>query len=265
MQNLNTKSKYISLTTYAQEKDISRILEEKSEQLDYAFYIHHDKDNNEPHYHIVIGLKTDRTIKDIVGWFKKCIDLTGNTVNTFGESVISCEGITEYLTHSGTGQEGKHQYIDTDIKAPKGSLDDFRKLKTERDISLLAKAKKEEKAVECESLIDDIIIGKPLREMAKKYGRDFMKNRKQYCEFASLVVLEEEGDFEKAFKIMGNGLDQHIEEVKHLATREAYAEGEYKTAAAICHLLQSEVDSGATYLQKTLDIMNIYKKGIYNK
>lgn len=259
-----TSTKYVSLTTYAKPCDIDSILVKKADLIEHAFHILHDKDENETHSHIVLGLKRSRIPQEIVSWFKNCVDDNGKKVNTFAEPIISCDGIIDYLTHSGEDQKLKHQYKEEDIKVPFGNLEAFRELNTERDIRKEAKAKKEEKADECESLIDDIISGVSLREMARKYGKDFMKNRKSYNEFAAMVIMEEEGDFEKAFRIMGNGFNQHIEEVKHLAAREAYTKGEYKTAAALCHLLQSEVDSGATYLQKTLDIMRIYKKGIFD-
>lgn len=250
----NKKTKYISLMTYAQENDIKRILNEKSAQLENAFYIYHDKDESEPHYHIVIELKTDRAIKEIISWFKKCNDINGNTVNTFGETVISCAAIAEYLTHTGIGQETKHQYKLEDIKEPIGKIDNFRQSKSDYEIKKQANNKRIEKADNNEKLLDDLIEGLPCREMARRYGRDFMKNHKAYREYAAMVVIEEDGDLEKACKIASNG----FEYLRQEAERAAFEDG---VITALTRVYDIVVDEENGYCKSTIkDIKNIYKK-----
>lgn len=218
-----SKTKYIALSSYASEGDIARILSEKSEQIEHAFYCFHDKDESEPHTHIVLGLVASRNPSEIANWFKKCVNDEGRVQRTTAQAVISCRGIGDYLTHSGegSGQQEKHQYTDEDIKVSKGCLADFKKLKTEAEIAAEAAEKREAKADESEQLLQDIIDKVPAREMARRYGRDYMKNHKSYREYAALVVLEETGDLPRADEI-GSGGFQYINEV---CRREAYEDG----------------------------------------
>ena len=44
-----------------------------------------------------------------------------------------------------------------------------------------------------DSLIDDILQGLPLRLLARRYGRDYMRNYKAYIAFAQLVDAQEHG------------------------------------------------------------------------
>lgn len=53
---------------------------------------------------------------------------------------------------------------------------------------------KEDKHDDVEELIDDMIKNLSWREMARKYGRDYMKNYKAYQQYALNVALEETGD-----------------------------------------------------------------------
>lgn len=214
-------TKFIGFISYASAADIESIINSKANQIDHAFMIFHDKDEAENHHHIVFGLKGSRKIGEIRGWFSKCVDEEGKEVNTWAEPVLSCSGIADYLTHSTERAKGKHQYSEFDIKVILGDLAQYKLLKTNSEIKAGALAKAASKADECESLIQDIIDHVPSREMARRYGRDFMKNRKSYLEFASIVLMEETGDFEAAFKLTTDGFDY----VLHQAQKQSYIDG----------------------------------------
>jgi hypothetical protein len=194
--------KYVALMTYATEDEIKRVLEEKKPYIKGVSYIFHDKETAEPHYHIALELKRSRKGQAIIRWFKGLKDSKGELANTFGEEVISVSGLHDYFTHSDeiSIKEGKHQYTEEDIKVIEGIPNAWDYVTAWEKAEAQAEAK-EQKADEVEQMLDDIINEVPAREMARKYGRDFMKNASQYRKFASEVVLEETQDLVKAIKL----------------------------------------------------------------
>lgn len=238
MKESSSASKFVSLITYAKAEDVERILAEKSEMLTYAFWIPHDKDEAAPHIHIVVGLVNSRKPNEVSNWFKKCVNDEGVAQNTLAEPVISCDDIVEYLTHSDekSVQKGKHQYTTEDIRVSRGTLEAFREEKTDLQRHAEAKSKKEAKEDECEQLLDDIIAGTSCRTMARRYGRDFMKNHKAYREYAAMVILEEEGDIEKASQVAGNGFHYWQQQ----AQREAYEDGVIHALNRVYEMVVSE-------------------------
>lgn len=105
-----------------------------------------------------------------------------------------------------------------------------------------------------EQELNDIIEGKPMRYMARQYGRDYIKNRRAYHEYASAMVLEETGDLDKSCKILGVGFKE--------ALLDEYAKGQndgIKTAFRAVHdMVQADIDGGATYetnLLKKIEII----------
>lgn len=195
------ESKALSISTYAQEEQILKIFESKQTQILGFAYIFHDKDVSEPHRHVVVVLKRSRKQQEVLNWFKKCTDDKGERCNTRLQPIACMRGLEEYLTHSDDDsiKAGKHQYNEQDIKVLKD--DELFDYVTDYDKAQEREKVKEEKADEVESLIDDIISGVPLREMARRYGRDYMKNATAYRRYASDVVLEETGDLGKALQI----------------------------------------------------------------
>lgn len=248
MKKSSSATKFVSLITYARAVDVQRILAEKSELLTYAFWIQHDKDEAEPHIHIVVGLVNSRKPNEVSNWFKKCVNDEGVVQNTLAEPVISCEDIVEYFTHTDENsiQKGKHQYTEEDIRVSIGTLEAFREEKSDFQRYSEAKTKKEAKEDECEQILDDIISGTSARTMARRYGRDFMKNHKAYREYAAMVILEEGGDIEKAYQVAGNGSAYWQQE----AQRKAYEDG---VVAALNRVYEIVVDEENGYSKKTKD------------
>lgn len=188
----------IELITYAKEGEAIEILKSKANQIRTAHLIYHDKDvkedgtQKEPHLHICLLLAKSREPEEICNWFKNCEDENGK-VNTLYKPIKYPKNAHLYLTH-----ETKECIKKKAVKYPKdkikyiiGNIDEF--LLHETDYM-----KKEGKAIadegkqqEISMLITDIMIGMPLRYMAMKYGKDFMRNYKNYKEFAKMVAQEE--------------------------------------------------------------------------
>lgn len=93
----------------------------------------------------------------------------------------------------------KYQYDDSIIKIICGSKDDYIIQKTEFQVVRekseynieYRKHQQEIRETEVDEMLNDIISKKSMRYLAKKYGKDFIKNHRAYREFASLVVLQE--------------------------------------------------------------------------
>lgn len=210
--------KYISLMTYATEEEICKVLEEKKPYIKAVSYIFHNKETAEPHTHIALELKRSRKGQAILRWFKGLKDSKGQTANTLAEEVISVSALHDYFTHSDSQsiQNGKHQYTEEDIKTIAG-LDHAWDYMTAWEKAEEQAEAKEQKADETEQLLQDILDEVPQREMCRRYGRDYMKNYQQYKNFASLVVLEETGDFERALRMRDSLEKSQIREAQQLA------------------------------------------------
>lgn len=254
----------VALQTYSCEEDFLGVLEKHREDVRCLSYIVHDKDEADPHIHAIFALSRSLQVKTICGWFKKCSDVKGEACNTFAEEILSASAMEDYLTHSGAGQEGKHQYEAEDVKVLEGVADARRSLKGKEDVKRENAEKKAERkaeqADETECLLNDIIEGKPMREMARKYGRDYMKNHRAYREYAGLVVIEESQDIQKGLQIMG-GLDAFVDEQRRLANQAGVATGMNEVLRALGAYVDTEVANGATYLKNIQELIFTMKGG----
>ena len=157
------RSRQWSLVSYASVAEFTPLLDQC---LHYA-YIYHDKDGVEPHYHLLCVFKNPRALKGIQ-------DTICSDQNTLGEPVkSSLEEMYKYLTHE----------RETDkVIYPKESV--------VCDSSVFWDTLTVEEGSVTDSLIDDILQGLPLRLLARRYGRDFIRNYKSYMDFSYLVSLQ---------------------------------------------------------------------------
>lgn len=132
-------------------------------------YILHDKDGGEPHYHIIAVFKNARTEDGIRA-------IIPNTQQTRIEIIKNgIEACYRYLTHEDNPE--KYHYSKDEIQSNGKKY--FEEDKAENETA--------------EQIIEDILQGLSLRELARRYGRDFMKNWRKYKEFAYYVMLQEDG------------------------------------------------------------------------
>lgn len=164
----------ISILTYANKLQVDTILErKKGAYTDYA-YILHDKDNAPPHIHIFLAFASDRRGIDILKWFDNIIDEKGQIINTRFEPVRNSESLIDYLTHK--NEQNKHKYEETDIIY---SSEQAR----ERLI--------EDTADNGFNALDEMLNGVKLREIARKYGKDFIRNYISYKTLKNDIIEEE--------------------------------------------------------------------------
>ena len=103
-------SRLFAVVTYISDPaQIISIICAKSKQIRSFAYILHDRDEADPHHHLVIRTHNSRTCKEICNWFKDDI----NNQNTFAAFVESPEGILSYLTHANDPEQT--QYDDSEV------------------------------------------------------------------------------------------------------------------------------------------------------
>lgn len=120
-----------------------------------------------PHYHILCTFKQNKT-------FKAIRDMVVSEHNTFVQPMQDKYSDFEYLNHSNAPD--KYQYPFTDIIC--------------NDLSFFSGATT--KNISNDEFLNDICNpAKTHRELAVKYGRDYIKNYKAYHEFAQLVRDED--------------------------------------------------------------------------
>lgn len=178
------------LMSYADIEDIQNILDIAK----HWAYIKHDKDISsnldesgkqklvEPHYHIVLILNSQMTLSAI----RKRI---GSDENTLGQELKFPKNLYDYLLHD--------EYTDKIRYSEKERYCD--------NINYWENLKKNERTTkknDAEELIDDILKGLSFREMARKYGRDYMRNYFDYTNYAKLVkeedkLIEQKKEYEK--------------------------------------------------------------------
>ena len=155
------------LSSYLTKSEIVEVLRKHDRQIRAYAYIEHDRDLNEDgtpkprHIHLLLRTVNSRTVDDIRNWFRGFTDDKGMPVNTLGQEMHDIGSSFEYLTHDTEAAitEGKFRYdpadiISNDVEYFKGT--------SERDEDNISLA------------VMDLCNGIPLREVALKYGRDFI-------------------------------------------------------------------------------------------
>lgn len=155
------------LSSYLTKSEIAEVLRKHDRQIRAYAYIEHDRDLNEDgtpkprHIHLLLRTVNSRTVFDIRNWFNGFTDDKGLPVNTLGQEMHDIGSSFEYLTHDTDAaiSDGKFRYDPADIIS--NDVDYF-KGTSERDEDNISLA------------VMDLCNGIPLREVALKYGRDFI-------------------------------------------------------------------------------------------
>lgn len=248
----------VLIRTYATEEQLAQVMQEHDRMVNVCAFITHDRDKNEDgsakvkHIHANVLLDRSRELTGTESWFKKLVDEKGKPIQTV---VMACKdtiGADDYLTHDTpeAKAEGKFQYVDEDIKVLKGSRDDWRAFKTDWMRKHDARIQKEANADEVEQLLQDIIDGIPAREMARRYGRDYVKNVKSYRHYAGEIVFEETGDLTKAgFIANGAGFEGLLQQEFNNARRN----GMSTALKTLANYMDSRVRAGDSYLKPVVE------------
>ena len=163
------KGRHFSIVTYIEDTaELLGILRKKTNSIRAYALIKHDKDEADPHHHIVLRTHSSWTCAAVSKWFKDNI----KKQNTLVQFTLDPEGIIDYLTHE--DEEDGHHYDKADIID--GGLSDLIPREDARD--------------DTQDIIEDMLAKVPTIEMVKKYGRDFIYHIKHYQKVVELIEEE---------------------------------------------------------------------------
>lgn len=154
-------------------------------QAKHWCYIKHDKDKNEDgtpkvtHYHILARFPTERSLNS-------CRKLQLGTQNLLGKQIRKLQDqmkLTAYLTHETEACRKAGKYIYSLYDVVYKANDNYWEKQFDKE------ADKENQKASNEDFLNDLLAEEfSLREMALKYGRDFIKNFDKYMKFRGLFT-----------------------------------------------------------------------------
>lgn len=161
-------SRYFSLVTYATDEQIKKVMRKHISSVRAFCFIHHDVDEAEPHYHVLIRTLNTWTTKQISRWFEHLKDDKGEFINTFVEVCNDMIGMKIYILHQDKQSqlEGKHRYEKSDLVD--FGYDDLCNRKNSADDTY--------------EIFSKLLMGVNPRQLVKMYGRDFLYHISQYYE-----------------------------------------------------------------------------------
>lgn len=167
---MNDRNYNFFLMTYLKPEDFLPSL--KRDTVKHYAYILHDKEDCEPHYHIILLLNNAKTKTAVQKMFP-------NHQNTFVQVLIDKAGAFDYLTHENDEGE-KHKYNKKDIVSDNYNY--FYDISNGNE-----KEDKDEKTI---AIIDDILSKMPARQLLMKWGRDVVINYDKYVKFADQITTD---------------------------------------------------------------------------
>lgn len=178
MKSVKTeRSRFILVMTYASERQLTQVIIDHASSVRAFAYILHDKDEAEPHYHLILRLHQAWTPSAIEKWFKGLTDKKNEPINTFAEKANDLTALELYLTHDDfeSRQKGKHQY-------PKSAI---------KDHGLWDIVPKNDSKDHTYDIICDVMNGMTERQLIIRHGKEYLYHRYQYKEIVDAIITEE--------------------------------------------------------------------------
>ena len=168
--NKAPRSRFFSAVTYITDTaELIDILQRKANSIRAYAVMLHDKDEVDPHHHMVIRTHSTWTCTQISKWFAD----NKNAQNTLVQTVKDRSAIIAYLTHE--NEENKFHYDKSDIID--GGIDDILPAGETSDDSF--------------EIIEKLLAGTSVREMVRLYGREFVYHYGNYSTIANVIREEE--------------------------------------------------------------------------
>ena len=167
------RTRFFSLTTYATEKQIQKVLGDHVRSIRAMCYILHDKDEAEPHYHILMRTHSNWTTAQIAKWFADLKDKEKKPINTFCETANDMDALKQYILHADvkSREEGKHLYAKEDIK----------------DFGLCDLSERKDSYDNSYEILMKVLAHANPRDLVRYYGRDFLYHLNAYYECADKI------------------------------------------------------------------------------
>jgi hypothetical protein len=169
------KDRFFTFMTYADEKDIHTTIVKHSSSIRAFAYIYHNRDENVPHYHLIVRTYSTWTEAQILKWFD-WIKLKRNQ-NTFVQILDNSIGMNEYLTHGDMPSilAGKEPYSRDEIK----------------DFGLWDIVDKKDSYDETYEIVRSLMAGMSERDLIRRYGKNYLYHRNSYHEAADTIYYEQ--------------------------------------------------------------------------
>lgn len=146
--------------------------------IEYAFYILHDRDDNEPHIHIWLKLKRARKAGEIVRWFSDSDHNARIEKNHYKRS-----DAIDYALHRSLAAvaDGKARYDRSQVSCFQTDIDT---LEANLDRAFLC--------------LQDMLSGVSVLDLARKYGSDFIYH---FRSFREVAVAVQEDTFNSSLQV----------------------------------------------------------------
>lgn len=167
----NTRFYSWDIITYLSEAQFLCVLKERFSSW---AYIYHDKDGNEPHWHIVGSCVNKVSFKRLLKDFDSCGKENTRLIPITKEDLRERY---EYLDHR--DEPSKYQYDAKDIRHH-----------DQHYWQIVCKDIVSDRTANDEFLDDLLSEQMSIEQMGRKYGRDFMKNYKSYLDYRYSVLYE---------------------------------------------------------------------------
>lgn len=174
VKGVRARSYWWSCITYCQEQEFEFALS----QSQHWAYIYHDCDEGkEPHYHVLLHFDYQKTGTAVLNYFRGFANTQVEPCYSNKKGEVNPIGCYEYLTHK--NDPDKYQYSSSRIVS-------HNPIYWEHFIPSVRDRTQTD-------FIEDLLSSNELDivYMAKKYGRDFIKNYKAYMEFRHEVKMFE--------------------------------------------------------------------------
>lgn len=182
------RTRFFSLITYLDEKRFRKVITTHIRSIRAFCYIHHDRDESVPHYHIIMRTHSAWTSIQICRWFAGYVDKEKKPINTFCEPANDLTALKEYITHSDeeSREKGKYQYTVGDIQ----------------DFGLWDIVPQNDSYDDSYEILNKFLACTSCRELVRQYGRKFVYHWGAYSEIADKIRTEE-GYHEARIRSMG--------------------------------------------------------------
>ena len=175
--NSSKKFRAFSVITYCSKSQIAEVIGSHNSSIRAYAYIYHDKDETEPHWHLVLRTFDAWSIPQIEKWWKGFIDEKGESINTFVQRATDLYALHEYLTHSDpqSKEEGKHQYSPSDIISN----------------GLFDLVPKKDAVDDTYEMLEHMMNGASTKWMVRRYGRAFVYHYSQFMAVKEAMQQDE--------------------------------------------------------------------------
>lgn len=163
------------IRSYLPLEDLTNLLEEKRKTINRYALIVHDKDDSEVHTHLFIRFKERRSLNAVLEEFPS-VDSAGVKQSTHVEVCKNEIKSVRYLMHLDNPE--KFQYNESEVLTFNLDLQSYIDNESDnQDMFTVA--------------LMEMLDGVPLKELARRYGRDFIIHYRQLKELARDIEQEE--------------------------------------------------------------------------